>query len=821
MSDSVKLVTSLKTYTGTLSGDTDQVLVVHNNNETVRVPFDQFKNSQTVPVVPTSPTSDGTEGDISVTEDAVYTYVNGEWGKSPRNLDWGAEYLRIDQGNVIVTQEQKDVLRDRLPAAAENAPGIVPLAVDHTKSYSTNYAASPAYVRSYIKSLNPENVVIGLSAYDIAVENGFRGTEEEWLESLKGQQGEEGPAGPQGPQGAQGPQGIEGPQGPKGDSFTYDDFTEEEKTQLLGPVYDELNGTPHPSLPQIPSMDGECNAIRLGNTSVPTGLTFSKVVIPVTNTVTTPLYMAAFVKTIGTDAVVHRQISIEPKTWTAGDRVEWVFQEPLTKSEGECVELYLCTSQSAVTATNAPAPGTYIRIYYQTVNDDNSGYRYGGRFYWSRGVYVELYSVGHVSDYSIHMSPEDKAEFNTINAKSSYWDASMLAATSYDSTMNLTADDNYSDAYGFVSYTKLSGNFYALDVVCRSGDAPIDESPVWIKVWRVESDGTKTLIGKSANSQSHREDTTLHYVFAEPFAVEDGQELRVSFHTADGLSVTSYQMGIGSCLRLATGAAGEGGILDSSGNIAYNNKIALYKWYVIAAGAGANIEFDDTPTENSTNAVTSGGLFTLLKAKPLILGADATATKENATAVGQNAKATGDYSNAIGNNSTSSGLYSSALGQSTTCSGNRSVAVGNAAQATTWATTALGDYAQAKGFYGVAIGANSRANDQGMICLTTGNSNNNQTGILTYFYIVGANTTLANKYYGDENGANGEAFLGYVVKMFDGTVLMCGTKKLSELCNENTAFAPASMDLDVPAPTPFLPTGATDPIEFPEELRGE
>ena len=30
----------------------------------------------------------------------------------------------------------------------------------------------------------------GKSAYDIAVENGFKGTETEWLESLKGKDGE-------------------------------------------------------------------------------------------------------------------------------------------------------------------------------------------------------------------------------------------------------------------------------------------------------------------------------------------------------------------------------------------------------------------------------------------------------------------------------------------------------------------------------------------------------------------------------------------------------------------------------------------------------
>ena len=42
----------------------------------------------------------------------------------------------------------------------------------------------------------------GPSAYEVAVENGFEGTEEQWLESLKG--GPQGPTGPTGPQGEQG-----------------------------------------------------------------------------------------------------------------------------------------------------------------------------------------------------------------------------------------------------------------------------------------------------------------------------------------------------------------------------------------------------------------------------------------------------------------------------------------------------------------------------------------------------------------------------------------------------------------------------------------
>ena len=63
----------------------------------------------------------------------------------------------------------------------------------------------------------------GKSAYQIAVENGFEGSEQEWLESLKGKDGAQGEIGPQGPVGLQGPEGPIGPKGetgvagPKGD----------------------------------------------------------------------------------------------------------------------------------------------------------------------------------------------------------------------------------------------------------------------------------------------------------------------------------------------------------------------------------------------------------------------------------------------------------------------------------------------------------------------------------------------------------------------------------------------------------------------------
>lgn len=64
----------------------------------------------------------------------------------------------------------------------------------------------------------------GKSAYQVAVDNGYSGTEAQWLASLKGETGATGPQGPKGDTGetgATGPQGetgATGPQGPKGDT---------------------------------------------------------------------------------------------------------------------------------------------------------------------------------------------------------------------------------------------------------------------------------------------------------------------------------------------------------------------------------------------------------------------------------------------------------------------------------------------------------------------------------------------------------------------------------------------------------------------------
>lgn len=93
---------------------------------------------------------------------------------------------------------------------------------------------------------------LGKSAYAIAVSHGFKGTEQEWLDSLRGPQGPDGVPGPPGPpgepgrngndgeQGLQGIQGPPGPPGPKGEPFKYSDFTAEQLQALRGPKGDPL-----------------------------------------------------------------------------------------------------------------------------------------------------------------------------------------------------------------------------------------------------------------------------------------------------------------------------------------------------------------------------------------------------------------------------------------------------------------------------------------------------------------------------------------------------------------------------------------------------
>lgn len=466
MSDPVKLVTSLKTYTGTLSGNTDQVLVVHNNNETVRVPFDQFRNSQTIPSVPTSPTASGNVGDVSVTSDAVYTYVNGEWGKSPRSTDWGAEYLRIDPGDVVVTTEQKESMRSRLPRAEEDLFGTVALAEDYTKFYSSGHATTPVYVSGYVASyleqhIDPDNITIGLSAYDIAVKNGFVGTEQEWLDSLhngpKGPQGDPGPPGPEGPKGEQGPQGAtgatgpqgpqgvqgpkgatgakgdtgpqgpqgetgpqgpqgpEGPQGPKGDGIT-----DEDAERLLAPIKADLyTDTVYTSVPASEATVSQgLNAIRLDKDHVlHDGYRISSIKLTSTRA-RTAHYMIAYVKS-ASSATSTKYVSDSAKAITANVETAWEFTDnPITIPEDCYLELYFCTDPAGSNVTTTEVTfdvnnDTASLLTVKAKNTEGGAVRYTGGT-WTTSILCYVVLEGYKANV---FTAEDAETVDTLEVK--------------------------------------------------------------------------------------------------------------------------------------------------------------------------------------------------------------------------------------------------------------------------------------------------------------------------------------------------------------------------------------------------------------------
>ena len=88
----------------------------------------------------------------------------------------------------------------------------VKLTTDQT--FNAQMIETQSVINTPISNPTGEN---GLSAYEIAVANGFEGTEKEWLNSLVGPRGPEGPAGPQGVPGEKGDTGEQGPQGERGE----------------------------------------------------------------------------------------------------------------------------------------------------------------------------------------------------------------------------------------------------------------------------------------------------------------------------------------------------------------------------------------------------------------------------------------------------------------------------------------------------------------------------------------------------------------------------------------------------------------------------
>lgn len=96
---------------------------------------------------------------------------------------------------------------------ASTSAGAAKNDADRAEKASTNAANAAT---DAVKQAKEAGTFDGQSAYALAVQLGYTGSEAAWIASLKGAKGDKGDTGEQGPRGATGATGPRGPQGPQG-----------------------------------------------------------------------------------------------------------------------------------------------------------------------------------------------------------------------------------------------------------------------------------------------------------------------------------------------------------------------------------------------------------------------------------------------------------------------------------------------------------------------------------------------------------------------------------------------------------------------------
>lgn len=116
------------------------------------------------------------------------------------------------------TQQATDAAGSASTAAtkageASASAGAAKNDADRAEKASTNAANAAT---NAVKQAKEAGTFDGQSAYALAVQLGYTGSEAAWIASLKGAKGDKGDTGAQGPRGATGATGPQGPQGPTG-----------------------------------------------------------------------------------------------------------------------------------------------------------------------------------------------------------------------------------------------------------------------------------------------------------------------------------------------------------------------------------------------------------------------------------------------------------------------------------------------------------------------------------------------------------------------------------------------------------------------------
>ncbi len=195
-----------------------------------------------------------------------------------------------------------------------------------------------------------------------------------------------------------------------------------------------------------------------------------------------------------------------------------------------------------------------------------------------------------------------------------------------------------------------------------------------------------------------------------------------------------------------------------------------------SGGGGGTITIDDTPTQGSDNAVSSGGVYNYLNNGNVAIG-----ISSGPLPPGEN------WSVAVGTAAWADGSSSTAVGHYATAEADNSVALGFAATAKAMNSVALGVEARAAAESSCALGAGGYIADTGVTVLNAGGAITD--GKSTQLYLIPAGSDMANLYTG------GAAGLGFVVlDHLSGSVVARGTIPLASICTQHTSdFSPTGV----------------------------
>ena len=140
--------------------------------------------------------------------------------KNAKTSEVAAKRILTDTQNAVktVTADMNAAAGSASTAAAKAgeasaSAGAAKNDADRAEKASTNAANAAT---NAVKQAKEAGAFDGQSAYALAVQLGYTGSESAWIASLKGAKGDKGDTGAQGPEGATGATGPQGPQGPTG-----------------------------------------------------------------------------------------------------------------------------------------------------------------------------------------------------------------------------------------------------------------------------------------------------------------------------------------------------------------------------------------------------------------------------------------------------------------------------------------------------------------------------------------------------------------------------------------------------------------------------